>query len=51
MYDRQTESWWQQFTGKGIVGRYAGTGLKRLPSEIAAFADFAKASVRRFPDR
>ena len=21
MYDRQTESWWQQFTGKGIVDR------------------------------
>ena len=43
MYDRQTESWWQQFTGKGIVGRYAGTALKRLPSEIVAFADFAAA--------
>lgn len=43
MYDRQTESWWQQFTGKGIVGRYAGTELKRLPSEIVAFEDFAAA--------
>jgi hypothetical protein len=43
MYDRQTESWWQQFVGKGIVGRYAGTQLKRLPSEIVAFADFAAA--------
>ncbi len=43
MYDRQTESWWQQFTGKGIVGHYAGTDLKRLPSEIIAFEDFAAA--------
>ncbi len=43
MYDRQSESWWQQFTGKGIVGRYAGTELKRLPSEIVAFEDFAAA--------
>ena len=43
MYDRQTESWWQQFTGKGIVGRHAGTELKRLPSEIVAFEDFAAA--------
>src|SRR5438128_3182393 len=43
MYDRQTESWWQQFIGKGIVGRYAGTDLKRLPSEIVAFEDFAAA--------
>jgi hypothetical protein len=43
MYDRQTESWWQQFTGKGIVGHYAGTALVRLPSEIVAFEDFAAA--------
>ena len=43
MYDRQTESWWQQFTGKGIVGHYAGTELARLPSEIVAFEDFAAA--------
>ena len=43
MYDRQTESWWQQFTGAGIVGRHAGTKLKVLPSEIVAFEDFAAA--------
>jgi hypothetical protein len=24
MYDRQTESWWQQFTGEAIVGAYTG---------------------------
>ena len=43
MYDRQTESWWQQFTGEGIVGEYAGTVLTRLPSEIVAFEDFEAA--------
>jgi Protein of unknown function (DUF3179) len=43
MYDRQTESWWQQFTGRGIVGHYAGTGLKKIASEIVSFADFAAA--------
>lgn len=43
MYDRQSESWWQQFTGRGIVGRHAGTALKRLPSEIVSFEDFAAA--------
>lgn len=43
MYDRQTESWWQQFTGKGIVGHYAGAELKRVPSEIVSFEDFAAA--------
>jgi hypothetical protein len=43
MYDRQTESWWQQFTGKGIVGHYAGTDLKKIASEIVAFEDYAAA--------
>ena len=46
MYDRQTESWWQQFTGKGIVGRYAGTVLRRIPSEIVSFEEFATAYPR-----
>ncbi len=40
MYDRQTESWWQQFTGKGIVGAYAGTPLTMLPARIESFASF-----------
>ena len=40
MYDRQTESWWQQFTGKGIVGVYTGAALKRLPSRVESFARF-----------
>jgi hypothetical protein len=43
MYDRQTESWWQQFTGMGIVGEYSGARLERLPSEIVSFADFSAA--------
>lgn len=40
MYDRQTESWWQQFTGTGIVGDYNGTQLKQLPSQIISFDVF-----------
>jgi len=40
MYDRQTESWWQQFTGKGIIGDYTGTRLQQLPSQIISFATF-----------
>lgn len=43
MYDRPSESWWQQFTGKGIVGRYAGATLTQLASTIASFQDFAQA--------
>jgi hypothetical protein len=43
MYDRQTESWWQQFTGTGIVGQYAGTELRQVPSQIVAYEDFKAA--------
>ena len=43
MYDRQTHSWWQQFTGEGIVGKYAGRTLEHLPASIVSFADFAEA--------
>ena len=40
MYDRQTESWWQQFTGEAIVGELTGTELGQLPAAIVAFQDF-----------
>lgn len=43
MYDRQTHSWWQQFTGEGIVGEYAGHNLELLPAFIVSFADFRTA--------
>ena len=43
MYDRQTESWWQQLTGSGIVGHYAGVDLDLLPSQITSFEQFALA--------
>ena len=43
MYDRQSHSWWQQFTGEGIVGKYAGRTLEHLPASIVSFADFAEA--------
>lgn len=40
MYDRQTYSWWQQFTGEAIVGELTGTTLEPLPSQIIAWSDF-----------
>ena len=43
MYDRTTESLWQQFTGEGIVGDLAGKTLTFLPSSIVSFADFQEA--------
>jgi hypothetical protein len=46
MYDRQTESWWQQFTGAAIAGQMAGARLRLIPSRLESFASFAQ----RFPD-
>ncbi len=40
MYDRQTFSWWQQFTGTAIVGKLTGTQLEFLPSQIISWRDF-----------
>jgi len=40
MYDRQTETWWQQFGGEGIVGELAGKRLQTLPARIVAWQDF-----------
>jgi hypothetical protein len=40
MYDRQTETWWQQATGEGIAGQYAGEQLAFLPAPIISWQDF-----------
>lgn len=42
MFDRTTESLWQQFTGDAIVGDYTGRELKILPSQIISFEQFRK---------
>ena len=43
MYDRQTETWWQQLTGTGIIGTHAGGVLVRLAAAIVAWNDFRTA--------
>ncbi len=40
MYDRQTESWWQQFLGEGIVGEMTGVKLKIIVSRLESLANF-----------
>ncbi len=40
MYDRQTESWWQQFLGIAIVGELTGKSLEMIPSRLESFANF-----------
>jgi hypothetical protein len=42
MYDRATENWWQQFTGRAIIGTHAGDKLTMVPSRVVSFADFRK---------
>ena len=46
MYDRQTESWWQHFTGEAIIGSYTGTKLTEIKSQIISFNNFQK----HYPD-
>src|SRR5262249_2840269 len=46
MYDRQTESWWQQFGGEAIVGVMRGKHLRLVPSRLESFGRFRQ----RFPD-
>ena len=43
MYDRTTESLWQQLTGEAIVGDQVGRQLDFLPSSLVSFADFRQA--------
>jgi len=40
MWDRQTQSWWEQFSGDAIVGSLTGTRLTVLDSQTLSFADF-----------
>lgn len=40
MYDRETESWWQQAIGEGIVGEFTGVELAQLPSWMESWAEF-----------
>ena len=46
MWDRQTESWWQQITGEAIVGKLTGAVLKFILSAIVSWREFSKA----YPD-
>ncbi len=39
MYDRQTETWWQQASGDAVIGELLGTQLTFLPATIISWAD------------
>lgn len=40
LYDRPSESWWQQLSGEAVVGERTGTTLAALPSQVLAWPDF-----------
>lgn len=40
MFDRETESWWQQAIGEAIVGELTGTELETLPSWMESWENF-----------
>ena len=46
MFDRQTESLWQQLSGEAIVGAYTGTKLRPIPAQLISFEQFAQS----YPD-
>jgi hypothetical protein len=46
MYDRQTESWWQQATGDAIAGEFTGGQLSFYPAAMIAWEEFRD----NFPD-
>jgi hypothetical protein len=43
MYDRQTETWWQQANGRAIAGQYAGIQLTFVSVAIIAWEEFVNA--------
>jgi hypothetical protein len=40
MYDRQTETWWQQATGEAIVGELAGRKLEFVSAPLVSWKTF-----------
>lgn len=54
MYDRQSETWWQQFLGQGIVGEHAGRSLEQVPVLLESWESYRdrrpEGEVMRQPD-
>jgi len=43
MWDRQTQTWWQQATGEAIVGELTGRRLERISAQVLSFDEFGRA--------
>ena len=46
MWDDRTNSLWQQISGEGVVGDFAGVELEWIPTSVVSFRQF----VENFPD-
>ncbi|MEX0750544.1 MAG: DUF3179 domain-containing (seleno)protein, partial [Dehalococcoidia bacterium] len=46
LYDRETETWWQQLTGVAVTGELAGTRLEARSARVVPWKDYALA----YPD-
>lgn len=46
MYDKQTQTWWEQLMGSAVVGELAGTNLELTPALLISVKDY----FDRFPD-
>lgn len=46
MYDRESETWWQQATAEAVVGRFAGDFLVQLPAWLDSWEGF----MEEFPN-
>ena len=42
LWDDMTQSWWQQFTGRAVVGYYTGTNLRVIPTQVISYEKFAR---------
>lgn len=40
MYDKTTESWWQQFIGEAVIGELLGKQLASVPARMESLAKF-----------
>ena len=42
MYDKATESWWQQFLGEALIGALTGTRMDLIPARLESLANFGE---------
>ncbi len=47
IYDRQTQCWWQQALGEGIIGQQTGTTLTQLPGWMESWSAFRDRNPER----